>query len=205
MCPTQSQNSVRKIALVNRAFLHQILKPENLKQFIPFMDSMARDHLNQEWIPFKEVKIYPLVKKYTFTLACKLFLSIEDFRHVKKLSDPFILVTSSMFSVPINLPGTPYNRAIKGGKMVREELMKIIKERKNEKNNYSNDLLSRLMSFSDENGEFMTHAEICNNIVGLLVASYDTTSAAITFVLKYLAELPKIFNEVYKGTNSLWF
>lgn len=200
MCPTQFQNSVRKLTLINRAFLHEILKPENLKHFIPFMDSMARDHLNQEWIPFKEVKIYPLVKKYTFTLACKLFLSIEDFRHVKKLSDPFVLVTSGMFSVTINLPGRPYNRAIKGGKMVREELMKIIRERKNEKN-YNNDLLSRLMSFSDENGQFMNDAEIYNNIVGLLVASYDTTAAAITFVLKYLAELPKIFNEVYKGTS----
>ncbi|KAL3335075.1 hypothetical protein AABB24_031338 [Solanum stoloniferum] len=201
MCPTQSQsqNSIKKISHSNRGFLHEILKPENLKQYIPFMDSMARDHLNQEWVPFKEVKIYPLVKKYTFSLACKLFLSIEDFRHVKKLSDPFVLVTSGMFTVPINLPGTPYNRAIKGGKLVREELMKIIKERNiNEKNNYSNDLLSQLTSFSDENGQFMNDAEIYNNIIGLLVASYDTTSAAITFVLKYLAELPKIFNEVYK-------
>lgn len=88
--------------------------------------------------------------------------------------------------------------------MVHEELMKIIKERKiNEKNNHSNDLLSQLISFSDENGQFMNDAEIYNNIIGLLVASYDTTSAAITFVLKYLAELPNIFNEVYKGITIL--
>ncbi|KAF3661602.1 Beta-amyrin 28-oxidase [Capsicum annuum] len=197
MCPTQSQNTLRELALLNREFLREILKPENLKQFIPFMDSMARDHLNQEWLPFKEVKIYPLAKKYTFSLGCKLFLSIEDFRHVKKLSDPFVLVTSGIFSVPINLPGTPYNRAIKGGKMVREELLRVIRERKKNEENF-NDLLSRLMSFSDENGEFMNDEEICNNIVGLLVASYDTTSAAITFVLKYLAELPIIFNEVHR-------
>ncbi|XP_059302494.1 beta-amyrin 6-beta-monooxygenase-like [Lycium ferocissimum] len=204
MCPTQSQNTVKRFAIINRVLLHEILKPENLKQFIPFMDSMARDHLSQEWLPFKEVKIYPLAKKYTFTLACKLFLSIEDFQHVKKLLDPFVLVTSGMYSVPINFPGTPYNRAIKGGKMAREEFLRVIRERKKEtmeKKNYEksyNDLLSRLMSSSDENGQLMNDADICNIIMGLLTASYHTTSGAITFVLKYLAELPKIFNEVYK-------
>ncbi|MCD7460015.1 hypothetical protein HAX54_042670 [Datura stramonium] len=198
ICPTQTQNSVKKVALINRTFLREFLKTENLKGFIPLMDSMARDHLNQEWLPFKEVKIYPLAKKYTFTLACKLFLGIEDFRHVKKLLDPFVLVTSGIFSVPINLPGTPYNRAVKGGKMVHGELKKVIRERKKENKILYNDLLSRLMSSNNENRELMNDAEICNNIIGSLLASYDTTSAAITFVLNYLAELPNIFNQVYK-------
>ncbi|MCD7466186.1 hypothetical protein HAX54_002638 [Datura stramonium] len=48
----------------------------------------------------------------------------------------------------------------------------------------------------------MNDAEICNNIVGLLVASYDTTSAAITFVLNYLAELPNIFNQKHKANAT---
>lgn len=64
------------------------------------------------------------------------------------------------------------------------------------------DFLSRLLRVTDGNGNFMRTKEICNNIVGLLLASYETTSTAATFVFKYLAQLPHIYNEVYKGTST---
>ncbi|XP_031117156.1 beta-amyrin 28-monooxygenase-like [Ipomoea triloba] len=212
--PTDAQNTVRKVALLNRSFIHEILKPENLKHYVPVMDSLAKEHIAQEWAPFgevkelaklREVKVYDLSKSYTFALACKLFLSIEGHDEVKRLSDPFILVTSGMFSLPLNLPGTAYNRAMKGGNMMRRQLLHVIKERKAEAMSSAGkaadegrDLLARLLSATDEEGQHMNEEEICNNLVGLLIASYDTTSAAITFVLKYLAELPHIYDQVYK-------
>ncbi|KAM7515202.1 hypothetical protein LguiA_004785 [Lonicera macranthoides] len=85
------------------------------------MDCMARDLLEAEWLPNDEVKVFPLMKKYTFDLACKL----------NRLATHFTLVKSGMFSVPIDLPGTAYNGAIKGGKLVRDQLMKIIIARTN--------------------------------------------------------------------------
>nr|GMD57705.1 beta-amyrin 28-oxidase-like [Ipomoea batatas] len=211
--PTDARNTVRKVALLNRSFIHEILKPENLKHYVPVMDSLAKEHIAQEWAPFgevkelaklREVKVYDLSKSYTFALACKLFLSIEGHDEVKRLSDPFILVTSGMFSLPLNLPGTAYNRAMKGGNMMRRQLLQVIKERKAEAMSSGKaadegrDLLARLLSATDEEGQHMNEEEICNNLVGLLIASYDTTSAAITFVLKYLAELPHIYDQVYK-------
>nr|GMD35833.1 beta-amyrin 28-oxidase-like [Ipomoea batatas] len=175
--PTDAQNTVRKVALLNRSFIHEILKPENLKHYVPVMDSLAKEHIAQEWAPFGEVKVYDLSKSYTFALACNL---------------------------PLNLPGTAYNRAMKGGNMMRRQLLQVIKERKAEAMSSGKaadegrDLLARLLSATDEEGQHMNEEEICNNLVGLLIASYDTTSAAITFVLKYLAELPHIYDQVYK-------
>ncbi|XP_031114790.1 beta-amyrin 28-monooxygenase-like [Ipomoea triloba] len=203
LCPTKAQNTILKISLLNRGFTHEILKPENLKRYVPTMDSMAKEHIAQEWAPSGEVKVYPLSKSYTFALACKLLLSIEGHKEVKKLSDPFILITSGMLSLPINFPGTAYNRAMKGGRMVRRQLMEVIKERKAESSlgkveDEGRDLLARLLSATDEEGQHMNEEEICNSIIGLLVASYDTSSAAQTFVLKCLAEYPHIYDQVYK-------
>ena len=133
-------------------------------------------------------------------------MSIEDLDHIKRLADPFHLVTNGMFSVPIDLPGTAYNGAIKGGKTVREELLKIIRNRRNElmqsNETAGRDLLSRMLLVTDEDGQFMSEMEISNNIIGLLVASYETTSYAVTFVLKHLAELPRIYNEFYRGIKQ---
>ncbi|KAA8538612.1 hypothetical protein F0562_028194 [Nyssa sinensis] len=200
--PSFVENSLKEVSALKRSFMHDILKPEALKHYIPVMDSMARQHLKAEWTPHKQVKISPLSKKYTFALACKLFMSIEDPKHVERLAKPFTLVTSGMFSVPIDLPGTAYNGAIKGGKMVRAELLAIIRQRKKElsenKDLVFEDLLSRMLLVTDEDGNFLNEMEISNNIIGLLVASHETTSTAVTFVLNYLAELPHIFSEVYK-------
>ncbi|CAK9155495.1 unnamed protein product [Ilex paraguariensis] len=67
-----------------------------------------------------------------------------------------------------------------------------------EKERGDGDLLSRMLLVTDKNGKFMNEKEISNNIVGLLVASYETTSTAVTVVLKYLAELPHIYTQVFK-------
>ncbi|KAL0360108.1 UNVERIFIED_CONTAM: Beta-amyrin 28-monooxygenase [Sesamum radiatum] len=99
-----------------------------------------------------------------------------------------------------DLPGTAYNRAIKGGKMVREELMRIITERRKEltekKETEGRDLLSKMLLVTDEDGQFLSEMEISNNIIGLLVASFETTSSAVTAVMNYLAELPHIYKQV---------
>lgn len=207
--PEFVENSLKEVSALKRSFMHDILKPEALKQYIPVMDSMAREHVESEWTPREVVKVFPMSKKYTFDLACRLFMSVVDPEHVNRLAKHFTLITSGMFSVPIDLPGTAYNGAIKGGKLVRAELMKIITERKKEmienKETTGRDLLSRMLLVTDETGEFMSEMEISNNIIGLLVASYETTSTAVTFVLKYLAELPHIYNEVLKGIYSLNF
>jgi len=169
------------------------------------MDSMAREQLEADWCPHKQVRVFPLSKKYTFALACRLFMRIRDPDHVTRLANQFALVTDGLVSVPINFPGTTYNRAIKGGKMIREELLAIMKQREgelisdNKDDEGAIDLLTRMLITSDDNGKTMNHKEIANKIVGLLVASHDTTSSSITMVMYYLAQHPCIYQKVLKG------
>ncbi|KAH6801569.1 hypothetical protein C2S52_002033 [Perilla frutescens var. hirtella] len=211
--PEFTESNLKEVSALKRSFHHDILKPEALKQYIPVMDMLAREHLDSEWKPNSVVKVLPLSKKYTFDLACRLFLSLVDPDHIKKLSDPFTLVTNGMFSVPIDLPGTAYNGAIKGGKLVREELMRIIKERRKElmmmmmmekqHEGEGRDLLSKMLLVREEGGQFLSEMEISNNIIGLLVASFETTSSAVTAVMNYLAELPHIYDQVYKEQMAI--
>ncbi|WOH08683.1 hypothetical protein DCAR_0728128 [Daucus carota subsp. sativus] len=202
--PEFVQATSDEVTALTHDFMHDILKPEALKQYIPVMDSMAREHVEVEWVGNEVVKVFPVSKKYTFDLACRLFMSVVDVDHVTRLAEQFALIASGLFSVPIDLPGTAYRRAIKGGKLVRAELMKIIGDRRNEilENKLQaatrSDFLSRMLLVTDENRKFDLEKEIANNIIGLLFASYDTTSTAVSFVLKYLAENPHIYHEVYR-------
>ncbi|XP_009601238.2 beta-amyrin 6-beta-monooxygenase-like [Nicotiana tomentosiformis] len=209
--PEFAESSLKEVLALQLGIQYDILKPEALKQYVPVMDAMAREHVDENWIPNNGVvKVFPLSKKYTFDVACRLFMNLVNPEEIKRLADPFTLVTNGMFSMPIDLPGTAYNRAIKGGKMVRDELMRIITQRRKElqiENKETiaggRDLLSKLLLVTDENGRFMSEMEISNNIIGMLLASFETTSTAVTSVLKYLAELPHIYDQVYKEQMAI--
>ncbi|XP_017228853.2 beta-amyrin 6-beta-monooxygenase [Daucus carota subsp. sativus] len=202
--PEFADASVKEVSAVMHGFVREILKPEALKQYIPVMDAMARDHVESEWDGNEVVKVLPLTKKYTFDLAFNTFMSVVDDEHLARLFKQFTLMTTGLFSVPIDLPGMAFNKGIKGGEVVRGELLKIISKRRKEMmeskegSQLSTDFLARLLLVQDENGKYMSEKEISNNIIGLLVAGYETTSTAVTFALKYLAELPHIYDEVHK-------
>jgi cytochrome P450 family 26 subfamily A len=130
-------------------------------------------------------------------------MSIEDENHVAKFSKPFHLLAAGIISVPINLPGTPFNKAIKASNFIRIELLKIIRQRKMDLAqgvaSPTQDILSHMLLTRNENGEFLNELKIADKILGLLIGGHDTASAACTFIVKYLAELPHIYDKVYQG------
>ncbi|KAM7510927.1 hypothetical protein LguiB_009802 [Lonicera macranthoides] len=204
--PQYAQMAVKEVAMAKRVVVLEFLKPEFLKSYIPIMDAMAHNHMERDWAPnSKEVKVFVMSKKYTFALACRIFMSLKDPQRVAKLAKHFNDVIAGLLSVPIDLPGFAYNRAIKAGVKIREELLTIIREKREElkenKEEVGQDLLSRLLLQMKDVDEFVSSMEACNGVIGLLVASYDTTSSAVTFVIKYLAELPHIYDKVYKGNQ----
>jgi len=79
----------------------------------------------------------------------------------------------------------------------------IIKQRKHDlamkKATPIQHILSHMLSVVDENGKHLSDPDVADKILGLLIAGQDTLSAAMTFIVKYLAELPHIYDIVYKG------
>ncbi|KAL8150925.1 hypothetical protein V2J09_020733 [Rumex salicifolius] len=212
--PTSSLTDSKEEAMKMRRMLPQFLiKPEALRCFVGVMDSIARRHLDEMWTDRNQIIVFPLSKKYTFSLACKLFLSLEDPTHIARFAEPFDRLASGIITVPIDLPGTPFNRAIKASRIIRKELIDVIRQRKIElsenKASPTQDILSHMLTTPIE-GEpgnepfFMKEDDIADKILGLLIGGHDTASAAITFVVKFLAELPHQMEiEKTKGEGEL--
>ncbi|XP_061365894.1 beta-amyrin 28-monooxygenase-like [Gastrolobium bilobum] len=199
--PTSLETSSKEEALKMRKILPQLLNPQALQRYIGTMDTIAQRHFASDWENKTQVAVYPLAKRYTFWLACCLFISVEDPNHVAKFAEPFNLLASGIISMPIDLPGTPFNRAIKASKFIRKELLKIIKQRKLDlaegKASTTQDILSRMLMSCDENGQYIGEHNIADKILGLLIAGHDTASSACTSIVKYLAD-PNIYQRVYQ-------
>ncbi|CAL5215014.1 unnamed protein product [Lathyrus oleraceus] len=189
-------------AMRMRKMLPQFLKPEALQRYVGIMDTIAQRHFVSLWENKDQVTVYPLAKRYTFLLACRLFMSVENENHVAKFRDPFHLIAAGIISLPLNLPGTPFNKAIKASNTIRKELLKIIKQRKMDLAqgvaSPTQDILSHMLLTCDENGDYMNELNIADKILGLLIGGHDTASIACTFVVKYLAEFPHIYDKVYQ-------
>ncbi|KAK4414914.1 Beta-amyrin 28-monooxygenase [Sesamum alatum] len=200
--PSSTQTSSKEEAIKMRKMLPNFLKPEALQRYVGIMDHIAGRHFADGWENKDEIVVFPLAKNYTFWLACRLFISVEDPDHVNKFAEPFNLLASGLISIPIDLPGTPFYKAIKASNFIRKELVSIIKQRKIDlaegKATPTQDILSHMLLTSDENGKFMHELDIADKILGLLIGGHDTASSACTFIVKYLAELPEIYEGVYK-------
>jgi cytochrome P450 family 26 subfamily A len=62
-----------------------------------------------------------------------------------------------------------------------------------------------MLTTADDNGQCMKEIDIADKILGLLVGGHDTASAAITFIVKYLAELPHVYNKLLEGKIKLQY
>nr|BAX04009.1 cytochrome P450 716D58 [Platycodon grandiflorus] len=166
------------------------------------MDLVTRHHLHSHWHGKKEVNVFQTIKLHTFELACRLFMSLEDPHQIEKLASLFNILLKGMIQIPFNFPGTRFYRAMRAVTCIRKQILIIVKQRRlaldRRTASSSQDLLSHLLVSSDENGRFLTQTEIVNNILTLLFAGHDTSSVTITLLMKTLAQLPQVYDQVLR-------
>ncbi|KAK9097664.1 hypothetical protein Syun_024709 [Stephania yunnanensis] len=201
---------VRKLAVA-------FLKPEALQRYIGTMDAMAKMHLQTKWATAatSTVHVNTLVKTYTFALACKLFMSVEDTGVVAKLEKRMTDLAGGILSIPLDLPGSSFRRGIEGSRWMRRELMGIVKKRKSDlllgstcggdhHHHQNRDMLSHMLeNGGDHETSTLSEEDVVNKIMGLLIGGHDTASCVITCFIKYMAELPHIYDLVLKEQREI--
>ncbi|XP_057953085.1 beta-amyrin 28-monooxygenase-like [Malania oleifera] len=185
-----------------RKMLMTFLGPEALARYITDMDNVTQHHFRTHWDGKRELKVYPAVKIYTFELACRLFASVEDPQDISRLAIQFNVFLKGLMEIPLKLPGTRFYRAGRAANNIREKLQTMIKLRRvaleQKRASPCQDLLSYMLVTPDENGRFLTEVEIIDDILTLLFAGHDTSASAITMLVKYLGELPQVYEKVFK-------
>nr|ALO23116.1 cytochrome P450 CYP716A93 [Kalopanax septemlobus] len=180
-----------------------VLKVDALKKYVGLMDTAMKQFLRTDWNHrHQQINVYETVKKYTVMMACRVFMSIDDAEQLGKISNLIQHIEAGLFAVPINLPGTAMNRAIKTVELLSKDLEAVVKQRKvdllNNKASPTQDLLSHLLLTANDDGRFLSESDIASHLLGLMQGGYSTLNVTITFIMNYLAELPDVYNQVLK-------
>ncbi|KAJ8574034.1 hypothetical protein K7X08_010545 [Anisodus acutangulus] len=201
-------NSNGDEAKLLRKMLYYFVSPDAFsKLYIKTMELSTQQHIKNHWQGKEELKVFPTVKLHTFDLACRLFMSLEDPNFISKFFNLFNIFLKGVISIALNFPGTTFYNAKRATNTIRKELLLIVKQRREAIEQKSDsppqDLLSHLLLFPDENGKFMYELEVADNILMMIFAGHDTTSVTITLVIKYLAELPHVYENVLQEQKEI--
>ncbi|KAK1677077.1 hypothetical protein QYE76_037925 [Lolium multiflorum] len=178
-----------------RGALMEFLKPDMLKLYVGRVDAKVRHHLRDNWHGRTTVRVLPLMKRLTFDVVSALLLGIETGAVRDALVDDFRRMVEGVFAVPVDLPFTTFRRSLEASRRARRLLEGITRDKKAMlglgKASPSSDLITRLLSLTDGNGEqLLTDEEIVDNGMFALVAGHDTTSMLMASMVRHLASDP---------------
>ncbi|KAK4490861.1 hypothetical protein RD792_001576 [Penstemon davidsonii] len=177
--------------LVLRAFM-----PNSIKNIVPDIESIAINSL-QSW-EGNLITTFQEMKTYAFNVALLSILGKDEVLYREDLKRCYYNLEKGYNSMPINLPGTLFHKAMKARKELAKILAKILSLRRELKQNHT-DLLGSFMGDS----EGLTDEQIADNIIGVIFAARDTTASILTWILKYLAENPSVLQSVTEEQEAI--
>ncbi|GMY33595.1 abscisic acid 8'-hydroxylase CYP707A2-like [Fagus crenata] len=163
--------------LVLRAFM-----PEAIKNIIPNIESIAKDSLQS--FEGRLINTFQEMKTYTFNVALLSIFGKDEVLYREDLKRCYYILEKGYNSMPINLPGTLFNKSMK---------------QMQENNHHHNDLLGSFMG----DKEALTDQQIADNIIGVIFAARDTTASVLTWIVKYLGENPSVLQAVTEEQEAI--
>ncbi|KAK3158843.1 hypothetical protein QOZ80_2AG0142330 [Eleusine coracana subsp. coracana] len=169
--------------LVSRAF-----SPEAIRASVPAIEAIALRCL-QLW-DGQLVNTFQEMKTYALNVALLSIFGEEEMRYIEELKQCYLTLEKGYNSMPVNLPGTLFHKAMKARKRLGAIVAHIISARRERQR--GSDLLA---SFLDDREE-LTDAQIADNVIGVIFAARDTTASVLTWMVKFLGDHPAVLKAV---------
>jgi cytochrome P450 len=149
------------------------------------------------------IPFFMYIKDLLLIVAAEIFAGETDYKgdRVRKLNQAFLdAVNGVMYLVPWMIPGTTYYRGIKGKEFLQQFFGAMIAQKRA---GDGKDMLSLFSREKDEFGEYFSPEEVTNQAIFLMFAAHDTTTAAITHTIYYLARNPEVKEKLYREVDSV--
>ncbi|VAH97417.1 abscisic acid 8'-hydroxylase 3-like [Triticum dicoccoides] len=186
-----------------RRLIAQPLSVDALRKHFAFIDGLAVQILGS-WAGRGRVLVLDEASQFTLKVIANMLVSLEpEGPEQEEFRANFKAISSSFASLPLKLPGTAFHRGLGGRNRMYAMLDEVIARRR--AGEVREDFLQTLLmkhargqqagaaAASDPaEEEKLTDAQLKDNILTLLVAGHDTTTAGLTWLVKFLGENPDV-------------
>lgn len=138
-------------------------------------------------------------RKLAVNSMANQLLGVSTEREINEMSTHFSDFVDGVLSIPINISGSAYFKAMKARRILICKISKAIEERKNNCNGVpKSGLLARIL---DE--ENLSEEIIGDFIISLLFAGHETTAKTMSFAVHFLTGCPKALEQLRVECDSL--
>ncbi|KAI5063265.1 hypothetical protein GOP47_0021812 [Adiantum capillus-veneris] len=143
-------------------------------------------------------------REWAFTYSVKYFLGLEhDDPITAALMQDFFLLLDGVASIPINLPGTTFNKALKASKRINFTIGKLVRSRRLEPRKEAKDFLDILLKRIAGSGDEYGGLHVADWIYAFVLAAYENTAILFANILKFLSENEHVIHELQRENFPL--
>jgi len=183
----------------NRKLLMPAFCGNSLINYIATMEDIMQSYF-ERWEKQERLAWVDELKQMTFDIASVLLLGSESGAMTRKLSQEFTKFSQGLFTLPVNIPGTPYNRAIGARDKILRHVEIVIEKRQK---NPQNDALGLLVQTQDTEGNRLSLEEIRVQALLMLFSGHETTTSMLSSFCLALGQHPSILQKAREEQYSL--
>ncbi|XP_048234569.1 abscisic acid 8'-hydroxylase 2 isoform X1 [Ricinus communis] len=142
------------------------------------------------------------MKRYAFDVAMTSVFGEEKELEMEGIKHLYRCLENGYNSMPLDLPGTPFHKAMKAREQLNERLRRLIEKRR-KSGKEEGGLLGVLLGAKDEKHNHLNDSQIADNIIGVIFAAHDTTASVLTWVLKYLHDHKDLLEAVTREQEEI--
>jgi (+)-abscisic acid 8'-hydroxylase len=135
--------------------------------------------------------------QYAFNVALLSIFGKDEISNIEELKQCYYTLEKGYNSMPINLPGTLFHKAMKARRCIADIVGNIIYSRRERQRAGTGKAAGTdlLWSFLEAKAG-LTDAQISDNVIGVIFAARDTTASVLTWVVKFLGDNPSVLQSV---------
>ena len=159
-----------------------------------------------EWKTGIGINIHEKVRALTLGIASAVLFSRDpaEAYPIGRMLGDWVERCFSMgvWTYPLPVPGTPYHGMLRQAERIEKALLAMIARRRAQPG-ARGDVFSLLMEARDNEGRAMTDTELVGQASILFIASFETTTSALTWSLFLLAQHPAVMHQLMDEIESV--
>ncbi|KAG8097715.1 hypothetical protein GUJ93_ZPchr0013g36457 [Zizania palustris] len=189
-----------------RNLVLRLFGPENLRRaIIQDVQKTAQASL-LSWLDHPTIELKEAISNMIFSVTAKKLISYDSTSdgEMWKQYDAF---NRGLLAFPLCIPGTAFYKCMQGRKNVMKMLKGLVNKRMKEiitqRRENNMDFIDVLIEELKQEKPTMSEDAALNLLFMLLFASFETTSSAITVVLRFLTDNPKALQELSEEHDNV--
>lgn len=184
----------------HRRPLQQAFKSKVMSSYCDRLNMLIAEGIS-EWPKGKGFLFQPAVKALLLDNAASVFLGSDLGEESERLNRAFVdLVGGVAVIFRTQIPGTNFDRAIKGTALLRSWLASQVEARKNSE---AEDIFTSLCHLSEDPENQLDVEDIISHTLLIWFAAHDTTTSSLCSIMAMLGEHPEWQEEVRRELLAL--